>query len=163
MQNKPEIAEEKKEFSISDTDQLLELMQIYLSEWTYRDSILWKQVFTLFFAALVVIILPFAGAAWGVDFNNTLPMWVFPIVGLILTVVFLVIGRGYCLRLEAIGKSYNGLIEMLPESYKRRKLSEISSKENIFIKPLSNFLVYTMFVALLILDFVMFYITIWVI
>ena len=39
----------KEKYDLENTDQLLNLMQIYLSEWMHRDSLLWKQIFTYFF------------------------------------------------------------------------------------------------------------------
>ena len=41
-----------------ETQDLLALMQIYLSEWMHRDELLWKQVFKYFYATLFVLFLP---------------------------------------------------------------------------------------------------------
>lgn len=50
----------KENYYISTTDDMLQLMDIYLREWEHRDSILWDQSFRFFVAALVVMILPFS-------------------------------------------------------------------------------------------------------
>lgn len=51
---------DKQEFKLQDftIDYILELANIYLSEWQHRDEILWKQVFKYFYANLVVLFCP---------------------------------------------------------------------------------------------------------
>ena len=132
----------KEEYGLENTDQLLNLMQIYLSEWMHRDSLLWKQIFTYFFATLVVMILPFADV-WGFSLGDMVPNWIFPAVGILMSLAFFVIGKGYAVRLKAIGEVYDKLIQKLPKDYQRIKLKEINP-HSLSNMRMSFFIVYLM-------------------
>ena len=135
-----------EEYSVENTDQLLHLMDIYLSEWQHRDSLLWKQIFTYFFATLIVMILPFADIA-GFSLGDTVPQWIFPVVGLMMTVAFFVVGKAYAVRLTATGMAYGRLIDKLPKEYRRVKLEEINP-HSIVNARMAYFIVYIMSVLL---------------
>lgn len=145
-------------YKIESTEELLHLIEIYLTEWIHRDSLLWKQIFTYFFATLVVMILPFANI-WDIDFGAAVPQWIFPITGIILAIIFLIIGNGYAARLKAIGDTYNNLIDMLPSKYRRIKINSLNHN-NITNVRLSYFIVYIMFILLLMLGGIILYIII---
>ena len=142
-----------KEFVIENTDQLINLMNVYLSEWEHRDSMLWKQVFTYFFATLIVMILPFANI-WDFSLGDKIEPWIFPVIGLLMTLVFSVIGKGYAIRLQAIGHTYGELIDKLPKEFKRQKIEQ-RTKCCIMTKHFSNLIVDLMTVLLLILGIVL--------
>lgn len=147
----------RESFDINTTNDMLHLMDIYLCEWKHRDSMLWKQTFTFFVAALVVMILPFS-SLWGIKISDSIPKWVFPTIGMFLSVVFFVIGKGYSLRLTAIGESYNNLLKKLPEDYQR--ISIKGTKTNsIFSKNYSRLIVNLMFIALVVLGILFLYIS----
>lgn len=97
------------------------LMDVYLQEWCHRDTLLWTQVFKYFFSALVVIILPNAVGGLGIEFGN-IPTAVFRIVGILISLVFLYVALAYSKRLEASGKTYQNMIDMLPPEYRRVSL-----------------------------------------
>lgn len=128
-QTSKEIKKSEKEYPVETTDQLLYLMEIYLSEWTHRDSMLWKQVFTYFLASLVVMILPFADV-WGFSLGDKAPQWIFPVIGILMSIAFLIIGIGYAIRLRAIGATYKNLIQMFPEEYRRLTIEEVCKKKS---------------------------------
>ena len=132
----------EKEYPVENTDQLLNLIDIYLSEWTHRDSMLWKQIFTYFFATLVVMILPFANV-WEFSLGEKVATWIFPAVGILMSLAFFVIGKGYAVRLTAIGKVYDNLIQKLPKDYRRIKLDEINP-HSLANMRMSFFIVYLM-------------------
>lgn len=113
------------EYDIENTEQLLHLMDTYLSEWKHRDTMLCKHIFTYFYATLIVMILPYIHIV-DLPFGETIPKWVFPLIGMLMTVAFFVIGKAFAVRLTAIGKSYNNLIKKLPKEYRRTKLEEIN-------------------------------------
>ncbi len=140
-------AEEKIQedrYPVRTTDDLLKLMEIYLMEWTHRDSFLWKQVFKYFFAVLIVILLPFVDV-WGIDFGGILPSFIFPLFGVLLSLIFLLVGRGHITRLSSIGKVYRHIIQQLPPEYRRDSLNHICPKNFISNRPMAPLLVYTMF------------------
>ena len=68
---------------IETTDQYLQLMEVYLSEWEHRDSSLWKQAFSYYLFTLAVIVFPYV-TAW--TFNDSIPITIpfklFPIAGI---------------------------------------------------------------------------------
>ena len=65
---------------------LLDLMDIYLSEWKHRDEMLWKQVFKYFYATLVVLFLPNIASFLGINLPE-FPAVLFPLAALVLSVI----------------------------------------------------------------------------
>ena len=117
-------SQRKKQFNIQNTDQLLTLMNIYLSEWIHRDSMFYKEIFTYFFASLVVMILPFADI-WGLRLSPTLPAWLFPIAGILMAIIFLIISCGSIVRISALSDPYQLLINKLPEECRRKTVRQL--------------------------------------
>ena len=132
----------EKQFQIQNTDQLLVLMQIYLSEWSHRDSMLWKQVSTYFISTLVVMILPFINL-WELNLGEAIPNWLFPTVGLCMSIAFFIIGKGYAVRLTAIGKTYENILRKLPDNFQRIQLKEINP-HSLANMRMAYFIVYLM-------------------
>ncbi|MCH5192186.1 MAG: hypothetical protein J1F23_08495 [Oscillospiraceae bacterium] len=153
---KQEKNNKRKTFYINDTNELLSLMDLYLSEWFHRDSLLWKQAFTYFFAILVISILPFA-KLWGINFDSVIPKWIFPLIGLILSVLFFVFSMGYAERVEAVGAIYRDLINMLPQEYRRKKIIEMGNGPiyKIISLRLSKLIPYVMFVLLIAINIIL--------
>ena len=106
---------------------LLDLMDIYLSEWKHRDEMLWKQVFKYFYASLVVLFLPNIASFLGINLPE-FPAVLFPLAALVLSLVFLYISIGYSKRLEASGNTYQKLINLLPEELRRVSVSDPNIK-----------------------------------
>lgn len=138
-------------FKVKNTNDLLMLMDIYLTEWRHRDSLLWKQVFVYFYAIVIIIILPFVDVL-GVGFEDILPRWIFSATGIILSFIFLIVSKGYADRLKSIGDTYNRLIKMLPVQFRRNEI-----KSNM---RLSYFITYIMFGLLIIISTITLYINI---
>lgn len=109
-------------------EQHLKLMEIYLSEWIHRDSFLWTQTVHFFYATLIVIIFPNAAQRLGVVFPSFSPV-IFPVVGFIMAITFLIISLGLARRLAAIGDTYQALIDMLPEEYRRKHDGDLKIAE----------------------------------
>ncbi len=110
---------EKQKHQKLNKDQIITLMEIYLSEWQHRDSMLWQQVFKYFYVTLIVIILPNIAEFLKIalpPINKKL----FPIIGIFMAVMFLYVGIGYALRLKAIGLTYTRMMQLLGnKKYKR--------------------------------------------
>ncbi len=138
---------ERKDLSNSE---IIALMDVYLNEWINRHDTLWSQIFKFFYADLIVIVLPNIASFIGItlpEMNNI----VFPIIGIIMSIVFLYISLGYVVRLRASSITYENLMNMLArEEYKR---TSIKDKEKmpfswLFSPSLAMILVITMFVIL---------------
>ncbi len=141
-----------KEFN---TEDLLKLMNIYLSEWCHRDELLWKQVYTYFYATLIVLFLP--NLTIFVDLHlASFPSIVFPIIALIMSAVFFYVSMGYTKRLAAIGDTYQKIIDFLPPDLRRIRISEMSKRCNkLFTQRMSVILCVLMFGSLFIMSLVM--------
>jgi hypothetical protein len=134
---------------------LLDLMDIYLSEWKHRDEMLWKQVFKYFYATLVVLFLPNIASFLGINLPE-FPAVLFPLAALVLSLVFLYISIGYSKRLEASGNTYQKLINLLPEELRRVSVSDPNIKfGRFFSKRISVVICVLMFLGLLCLSIVM--------
>lgn len=114
----------KPDFNIKTTDELLALMELYLSEWEHRDNLFWKQIFIYFFSTLVMMLLPFMDP-WGLNLPDGLPNWLFQCIGLVMAFVFFIVSRGYIARLKALSDPYRNLIEKLPLNYRRKTVKEL--------------------------------------
>lgn len=136
-----------KEKDNLSTNQIISLMSIYLSEWEHRDNILWSQVFKMFYANLMVIILPNAADFLGISLP-TINNDVFPIIGMVMAIVFLYIGLGYVYRLKASGLTYAKVMNLLGDTlYQRTSLRSIPNG-NIFSSSIAHILVIAMFIVL---------------
>jgi hypothetical protein len=143
-------AEKNKATQNLNTDQIIALMDVYLNEWMHRDELLWSQVFRFFYATLIVTVLPNIATFVGI----TLPeinSKIFPILGMLMALVFLYVGLGYGMRMGASSLTYEKMINMLGNE----ELERISIKDRskmkwgyLFASPMSLVLVVTMFVAL---------------
>lgn len=118
---------EKAKYEIKTTEELLTLMNMYYLEWAHRDSLMWKQVGTLFFAVFIIILLPFI-KIWDISLAEKIPHFIFPLTGILLAFVFLYITVQYATRLSKIGETYRELIEYLPKKFQRKCIYE---KNNI--------------------------------
>ena len=110
-------------------------MGIYLSEWEHRDTLFWSQIFKFFYAILIFILFPYLLEGLGVsdDVLLKVPVRMFPMIGIVLSFIFLYVGLAYSARLVAINKSYINLIALLPQNnIKRLKVTDprILSKDN---------------------------------
>lgn len=154
MEEKKQEAQKADDFS---TENVLALLDIYMTEWCYRDEILWKQVYTLFYATLVVLFLPNLTAFTGLQLPQ-FPTIFFPAVALIMSVVFLIISIGYTKRLAAIGDTIMKVLEILPSNVRRLKTEDVVKTEiekKLYTKRLSVTLCVLMFGSLFAMSVVM--------
>ena len=142
--------EQTLETATLNNDQIIALMSVYLSEWEHRDELLWTQVFRYFYATLIVIILPNAATFIGIDLPEV-NLKVFPIIGMLMALVFLYVGLGYAIRLRASSRTYVKLMKLLgSKEYERISIEDRSEFKwgYLFAKPMAVVLVITMFAAL---------------
>ncbi len=134
------------------------LMDIYLSEWMHRDELLWVQVYKYFYATLIVLFLPNVADFLKIELPK-LPTVLFPIAALVLSFLFLYVTIGYTKRLEAIGKTYQNIIDLLPPSLRRIPLEDPEIKHGKFFNyKMSVIVCLLLFLGLAVLSVLMFWI-----
>ena len=107
----------------SDYNNTISILNIYFAEWSHRDQ-LWTHLFKFYYAILIVILLPNLTNFFQIKLPP-LPDIIFRITGLLLSLIFLYISLGYAIRLQAIGDTYQAIIDKLPKEYQRKKVEEI--------------------------------------
>lgn len=141
-----------KQFSIENTNHLLQLMNIYLSEWEHRDKHFWSQAFAYFMASLSVSSIPFIGTWAQGPLFGSIPLYAFPVTGGILAFVFIIIMRSYYERSKESHDAYMLLIKQIsPESFREKLITERPDTipNRIYKKSISKWGVRVMFVALI--------------
>lgn len=137
----------------SNYEDIISLLNIYLTEWIHRDQILWSQVFKLFYAILVVILLPNISSYLNITLP-AVPTVFFRIFGLISSIIFFYISVGYLKRLEAIGNTYQKLINRLPVEYQRQRINELHFGK-LFIRRTSYLVCALLFLSLFSLSIIL--------
>ena len=135
-------------------------MEIYLQEWTARDSRMWQQTFAYFTATLIIAVLPL-GNLFGVKIPDDFPEYIFPITSAILSVIFLFVVRAYSVRLIYAAEAYAKVISCFPKNLRRESIKEKSEKTKGFKYKLYNirmseFIGTVMFVMLFALSVILF-------
>ena len=129
------------------------LLNIYFSEWSHRDQLLWSQTLKFFYAILILILLPDIADFLKITLPP-IPSIIFRICGLTLSIIFLYVSLGYTKRLEAIGNTYQNLVNMLPKEYRRQPLDKLHY--GFLFKPrMSYFICFTLFFILLLLSIIL--------
>lgn len=141
------MSKERFKLGKKETEHLLQLINIYLSEWDHRATALWSQVFKYFYATLFVLFLPIMANHFEIDLSE-FPKWIFSIAAFILSAIFLYVSWGCAKRAKAIGDTYKKLVEQLPEELHRVSTSEPA--------PMSFVICVLMFVVLAGLSVIMF-------
>ncbi len=139
------------------TEHVISLMDIYLREWEHRDTLLWSQVFKLFYANLIIIVLPNIAGFLDIE----LPMIntkAFPILGIVVSIIFLYVALGYAVRLRACSLTYELIMHML--NSKEHERISIKDRDKLpgawwFSPPLATVLITAMFVSLIALSTIM--------
>lgn len=126
--NKINIDEESAEGI--DQETLIKVINIYLQEYIHRDNHLWKQNYKFFFASLAVMLLPYLTEQFGITipeiFNEN--SWIFPVMGIILAMLFLYVALGLAKRFKAISMTYDRLIRCLPKELQRKSIEDMGVK-----------------------------------
>ena len=129
---------------------IIALINVYLEEWKHRDTILWAQAFRFFYATLIVMLLPNLTNYLHIQLPSYVPVKAFPLMGIIMSIVFFYISYGYALRLIAISDTYTKILDMLDKKFRRKKLDEI--KNGVFFKArIAKIFPTMLFIALLLI------------
>ena len=108
---------------------MMTLMRMYQDEWIYRDTSFWKHVFTFFYASLFVTLLPsiIVIKAGKDSFSNVgIPPWLFPIVGILIAVVFIFLAVQDGERSNAARLSYQKVMKQLPDKWQREPVPDMA-------------------------------------
>lgn len=117
----------ENEHLTSEFDTTISLLNVYLTEWIQRDQILWAQLFKFFYAILIIILLPNLARHFDLALPN-LPIFIFRLIGLLFSLLFLYVSLGYAIRLQAISDTYRDIINTLPKEYRRKSIKDIKLK-----------------------------------
>jgi ABC-type cobalt transport system substrate-binding protein len=146
--------------------EIIALMDVYLSELTHRDQLFYIQAFRYFYAVIVVILLPYIPFITPLLENNlfSIHKLVFHIGGLIMTLIFGYVLWGYAIRLKASTDTYKKTYEKLPKEYWRLAVKDLPGKnnKNLHYGKLSNvrmiyIIIITMVLALLGINILLFF------
>lgn len=118
---------EKKQENI---ETILNAMNIYLTEYIHRDTLMWKQNFTFFISTLIVTLLPYLTEYFGLILPPKLEthQQVFHLIGIIMSLIFWFRSRNLAKRFQAVSLTYNNLINQLPKNLQRIKINQNVSK-----------------------------------
>lgn len=105
-------------------NQLIALMGIYESEFEYRDTVLYSRMFSLFYASLIIMLFPFVTKDLPI-FDLNIPTYIFITLGMICELLSFFISIVHADRLRKSSATYQKIINMLPEEY--RRLSTLDS------------------------------------
>lgn len=125
-------------------DNKLKVLDVYMQEYIHRDNRMWDLSLKFFFASLTVILLPTLDIM-NIPERMSKNLYFFPIIGIGLAIIFLIVSLHQVKRFIAVSKTYSRIVNSLPKSIKREKIkspTEISICYPLFI---------SMFIALIIL------------
>lgn len=137
-------------------EHVISIMNIYLEEWIHRNGEMWELVFKYFYVTLIVLFLPNLVERLGIGNMPNLPQALFPAISIGLSLYFLYVSIGYAKRLEAIGNSYQKMIDLLPEDLRRMHICDDKIKYGKYFKyRMGTTLCCVMFIFLIFLALLM--------
>lgn len=132
-------------------DQKIELIKVYHEEWRFRQEHVWKKlvrfVVIIFFASTMPITI---GLFPGVEIPEKLPLYLFPVLGIILTTFFLISSLADSARIKTVdtlirkivedvfpaGYNKNGLVPLLNDRKKKRRWNPLDMRMGVWIPVL---------------------------
>lgn len=129
-------------------DQKIALLSVYLEDRNHRDGVGTDQLLKVFYASIIIGMLPNLSGALGVSINM-IPSIVFRILGILIAIIFIHVASAYADRLNAISSTYSRVILTLPAKYRR---DPIDPKYDKFM---SNWMSNCMFIAALVIHITM--------
>jgi hypothetical protein len=137
--------------------EIIALMDVYLSELNRRDQSFFMQAFRYFYAVIVVILLPYLPFITPLLQNNPFSFYklIFHISGFIMTLIFGYVLWGYAIRFYSSAKTYQATYEKLDQEYWRKELKDIRFGK-YFTTKMIYIVVATMFLSLLGINILLF-------
>lgn len=129
------------------------ILEQFYDQWKEREDHLWSNIYRVFYALILVLFLPFAGRFLSMGLNKDLSnilsnffanirIW-YLVIGIILSVIYLLIGILYTIRLRSAKKTYDLMIENVYK-FKRVTVEDIGGKlAKIPVNPLLVFIQYS--------------------
>lgn len=136
-----------------ESEDYFRILSQYYDELKHRDNLFWKQIFTYFYAVIIVCICPLTKPL-ELNIPCYIPKIIFPIVGLIMTIFFLFVSLAYSKRLECIGDAYSNMLKMIPQRI-RPKLIEQVGRFKPFRWRMTKVISWVMFLLLFFLNSLM--------
>ena len=100
----------------------LELLKIYYDEWKYRHEHFWKTLVRFFVVIFFTSTLPITIQVFNGAVIPNIPLAIFPITGILLTILYLWYSLSESLRLNAVNVTMTAMIRDLFPKYERAKL-----------------------------------------
>lgn len=122
-----------------------DVMYYYYSEWAHREESFWKMCLQLFLVGVTINLIPFTKLDF-INLDNMLPSWLFPIIGLIIAQIFLVVGKSYAAQLKAIEGTYWRITNALPVKYRHDDIKTFN--HGLSNRPPSYLMLLVMYIAL---------------
>lgn len=147
-------------------EQKIELIKIYHEEWRFRQEHVWKKlvrfVVIIFFASTLPITI---GLFPGVEIPEKLPLYLFPVLGIVLTVFFLISSLSDSARIKTIdllirkivedvfpvGYSKNGLEPLLNQRKKKSRWNPLNMRMSVWIPVLLCVIEFAIAIGVLVL------------
>lgn len=121
-------------------------LNVYIQDYIHRDTHMWSQIYKFFTATLIVTLLPYLTERLAINLPIELKnkLWIFPLFGIIMSLLFLNNSIVLIRRFQSVGKTYNKLIDLLPEELQRNKINQDLSPKirnaNSYITPVAMFI-----------------------
>ena len=128
-------------------EQCREMLNYFQDEWKYRDKLVWNLFFKFFTFNTVIDILPFVTSAFGLNFTfkSQTQLFIFPILGLVISLFVFILLKSECTRLSYVGKAKYRIINSLPVQFHYEQLPKT--------RKLANFLPSAYLIAQMIIVF----------
>ena len=135
--------------------EIIQVLELYLSDWQHRNQMFWQQNYRFFFAGLVVSLLPYVKFV-----ENTLvdvmDRQIFHIVGIVVAVIYFVIVNAETARLHALSVKYKEIMNLLPDTYQRKEIKDSKRfMDRMFSKEIIRIISVGMPLGLIILNLVL--------
>lgn len=161
QKNKKTKKQEKKQANkyfkeYEKTEDLINVMNVYITDYIHRDTHMWSQNFKFFFASLTVMLLPYVKNIFEFEIPEILNTNLFfPIFGIVLDFIFLYNAISLTKRFRYTSKTYNKMICQLPEELRRVNFDNNINDDSFWQKAHTYLIPSLMFLGLLILGVIL--------
>jgi len=96
-----------------------QMLLYYQDEYMHRHNHFWATLKSLFLINVIITMLPYISSVFDVELaKDRLPLFIFPVVGALMAVAFLLLLLGEARRLSLVGGKKYELMKLLPEEYR---------------------------------------------
>ena len=110
--------------SMWSTSDKIALMEVYRDEWKHRDQMFTSYMWRFVTISLIVTFLPNVLGAKDMfpEVAKTFPLWVFPLVGMLCSVLGMYVGFAENKRIKYIDQAYRRIETTLPVTFQTEKI-----------------------------------------